>query len=386
MKSQYFICLLLSVILLNCNTVTQISMNAKSDVENSTIDSLNFTYKKKIIVVDAFLEENKQPNQFIFDTGAFYSKVDKQLADNLKLPTVFTKSNSTAQGITKQVEMTSVNKLRLGKTAFQNIAAGKLVYAKKSYSPCLAKHGIIGANLIKLQNWKIDYQKQKLYFSNDVFPESKIEKSNTIKFNTSFMSGIPEIEINIQGKIIKNVLFDLGYNGGLVVPKKFAKLFKDVKSDIYLDKSTSGIFGSNLDTLAVKQLEVSLGSSKSKIPVEFSSLNKALIGNDILEHFTIFLNYQDKKITLIPNSPIQLDPPKKLIPGILNDSLWIVNRTHKDIPLQIGDTLKSINGLKPKAIFKTHCDYFFKISEFLKTDTLNVETNNGNKINFSINQ
>lgn len=386
MKSQYFICLLLSVALQNCNTVTQISMNAKSDVKNKTIDSLNFTYNKKIIVVDAILENNQQAHSFIFDTGAFYSKVEKQVADNLKLPTVFTKSNSTAQGITKQVEMTSVNKLRLGKTAFQNIAAGKLVYAKKSYSPCLAKHGIIGANLIKLQNWKIDYQQQKLYFSDEVFADDKIEKSNTVKFSTSFLSGVPEIEINIEGKMINNVLFDLGFNGGLVVPKKFAKLFKDVKSDIYLDKSTSGIFGSNLDTLAVKQLEVSLGNSKSKIPVEFSSLNKALIGNDILEHFTIFLNYQDKKITLIPNSPIQLDPPKKLIPGILNDSLWIVNRTHKDIPLQIGDTLKSINGLKPKAIFKTHCDYFFKISEFLKTDTLNVETNNGNKINFSINQ
>jgi predicted aspartyl protease len=349
-------------------------MDAKSDVVNNSVDSLTFAFNKKIIVVDAFLEGSQQTHQFIFDTGAFYSKVEKQLADDLKLPTVFTKSNSTAQGITRQVEMTSVNRVKLGNTDFQNIAAGKLAYAKNSYSPCLAKNGIVGANLIKLQNWKIDYQKKKIYFSNEPFPEENTHQSNKIQFSTSYLSGIPEVAIKVKGKTISNVIFDLGYNGGLVLPKKYAKLYDNTKSDIYLDKSTSGIFGSNLDTLEIKQLEVDLGGSKSTIPVEFSSLNKALLGNDMLEHFTVYINYENKIITLIPKSPINLDKPKKFIPGILNDSLWVVNRTTLYSPYKIGDTLNSVNNLKPKDIFKTHCDYFMNINKLLEnSDPLKIE-------------
>ncbi|WP_421812662.1 retropepsin-like aspartic protease [Flagellimonas sp.] len=359
-------------------------MNAKSDVISNHVDSISFTYKKKIIVVDASLEDNQEPHQFIFDTGAFYTKIEKHLADDLKLPTVFTKSNGTAQGITRKVEMTSANKIRLANTTYQNIAAGKLRYAKESYSPCLAEHGIIGANLIKLQNWKIDYQKQRLYFSNETFEGEEAGINSAINFSTGFLSGIPEIEINIDGKTIEDVLFDLGYNGGLVLPKKYAKLFDNTKSEIFLDKSTSGIFGSNLDTLEVKALEVTLGNSKSKIPVEFSSLNKALLGNDVLEHFTVYLNYNDEKITLVPVSPITLDEPKRFIPGILNDSLWVVDRIHDEIPLKIGDTLKSINGFRPKELFKSHCDYFLNASKFMDQDSITIGLLNDTLIKSSL--
>ena len=385
MKHQVRILFVLLVAFcLSCNTVTQINMNAKSDVISNHVDSISFTYKKKIIVVDASLEDNQEPHQFIFDTGAFYTKIEKHLADDLKLPTVFTKSNSTAQGITRKVEMTSANKIRLANTTYQNIAAGKLRYAKESYSPCLAEHGIIGANLIKLQNWKIDYQKQRLYFSNETFEGEEAGINSAINFSTGFLSGIPEIEITIGGKTIEDVLFDVGYNGGLVLPKKYAELFDNTRSEIFLDKSTSGIFGSNLDTLEVKRLEVTLGNSKSKIPVEFSSLNKALLGNDVLEHFTVYLNYTDEKITLVPMSPITLDEPKSFIPGILNDSLWVVNRIHEEVPLKIGDTLKSINGFTPKELFKSHCDYFLNASKFMDQDSITIGLLNDTLIKSSL--
>lgn len=363
-----------------CNTVTQINMNSKSDVMGPDVDSVSFAFKKKIIVVDAFLEDSPEAHHFIFDTGAFYTKIEKQLADSLQLPTVFTKSNGTAQGVTREVEMTSAHTIRLGQTAYQDIAAGKLVYAQDSYSPCLAEDGIMGANLIKLRNWKVDFQRQRLHSSNETFEGEKVGLEDAIDFSTGFLSGIPEIEIQVEGKTIKNVLFDLGYNGGLVLPKKYAGYFTDTKSEIFLDQSTSGIFGSNLDTLEVKVLELALGNHKSKIPIEFSSLNKALLGNDVLEHFTVYLNYDHDKITLIPTSSIAVDKPKKFIPGILNDSLWTVNRIHQDIPLKIGDTLKSINGFRPREVFKSHCDYFMNASKLIDQDSITIGLLNGNII------
>jgi len=198
------------------------------------------------------------------------------------------------------------------------------------------------------------------------------------------MSGVPLINIEIEGKIIKDVIFDVGYNGGLIVPKKYASKFKSYKTQLLIDQSTSGIFGSNRDTLVIKELNVKLGDFKTKIPVEFSTLNKALLGNDILEHFTIYLNTEDDNIILEPISKVEIDKTKKFILGILNDSLWVVNRTYPGIPLQIGDTLRSINGFKPKQVFETHCDYFLKLNKFLKEDSLTIEMKNGKVLKVNV--
>ena len=118
-----------------------------------------------------------------------------------------------------------------------------------------------------------------------------------LDFATSFLSGVPKVNVELDGKVIENVIFDLGYNGGLVVPYKFANQFHSENSQTIIDQSTAGIFGSSRDTLLVKELNVKLGNFQTKIPVEFSSLNKALLGNDFLEHFTIYLNYDDGTIT-----------------------------------------------------------------------------------------
>jgi hypothetical protein len=351
-------------------------MNNKSNVSGNEMDHVSFDYVKKIIVVEASLENQTTANSFIFDTGAFYSKVEKSRAEQLQLPTIYSKENSTAQGVVRKVEMSSVNNIRISTTDFNEIAVGKLVYDTKSYSPCIAKDGILGANLIKLQNWKIDYEQQKLYFASQPFKDDRQTDENTIDFTTSFLSGIPKIEIEIEGKTISNVKFDLGYNGGLILPKKFAKTFSSDTQKIYLDKSTSGIFGSNLDTLMVKNLAMKIAGETETIPVEFSSLDKALLGNDFLEHFIVLLDYEHEKITLIKTSDVVLDKPKNLIPGILNDSLWVVNRTVPHSPFKIGDTIQTINGYQPKDLFQSHCEYFFNISKLLASDSLLIKTKN----------
>lgn len=371
MKNKSFVLLILLLIVLGCDTATQVKMNADADVVNlKGLDSMPFRYPKKLIVVDAWVENEQDSSSFIYDTGAFYSKIEKNLAERLHLPTVFTKSNSTAQGITRTIEMTAIPELRFNTAVFENIVAGKLVYDPKSYSPCVAGDGIIGANLIKLQNWKVDFEARRLYFASEPFKGDFIHEENTFGFETSFLSGIPIIELQIQGKTISNVLFDVGFNGGLVLPIQLADEFESDQTRMYLDQSTSGIFGSNLDTLLVKQLSVSLAGKSHDVFVEFSSLNKALLGNDILEHFDVYLNYEDEQITLVQKSQVATDAPSEFIPGIINDTLWVVNRTTPNLPYKIGDTLASINGKQPKDVFKNHCDYFFNIHNLISSDSL----------------
>ncbi|WP_271766254.1 aspartyl protease family protein [Aquimarina algiphila] len=366
--------------LLSCNTISELKLQSDADSTISVETTIPFRYTKKLIVVDAHLNNSKTTNSFIFDTGAFQSKVEYQLSQELKLNTITKRNNGTAQGVKREIEITTVDSIKISKSKFYNISAGKLKYDQKSYSPCIAEDGIIGANLIKLAHWKIDYQKKEMLVSQkSILPNTNNEQFD-IEFDTSLLSGIPKIDIEINGQIIKDVIFDLGYNGGLVVPYRFAEKFHSTKTQTIIDQSTAGIFGSNRDTLLVKQLNVKIGNLKTIISVEFSSLNKALLGNDFLEHFKVYIDYNDDKIILESVEPMAIDKPKTFIPGILNDSLWIVNRTNPKLPLKIGDTLKTINGYQPKDLFASHCDYFLEVSQLLASKVLFIETKQGKEI------
>lgn len=371
--------------IVSCDTVKQLQLETDADVKISkSTHRIPFEYTKDLIIVQAQLQGKTTKNSFIFDTGAFNSKVEYNLAEALQLATASKQSNGTAQGIRRTIEMTVIDSVQFDEVLFYGIAAGKLKYDAKSYSPCVAPDGIIGANLIKLANWKIDYQRKELVVSQEDFEFDERLPKHTVDFYTSFLSGIPKIDIEIEGVLIENVLFDLGYNGGLVIPEKHASKFSNSVSKTFVDQSTSGIYGSNRDTLIVKELNVTISDFTTKIPVQFSSLNKALLGNDFLEHFTIYLDYNNEKIILQPTERVHIAKEKSFVPGVLNDSLWIVNRCIADSNVQIGDTLRSINGFKPKDAFTSHCDYFLNLTTFLQKDTLVLEKQNRQKVQLSL--
>lgn len=361
----------------SCNYAKNVRLLTGGELERTNfIQTIPFQYKKGLIVVSGHINEDTTRHEFIFDTGAFNSKIEKGLAESLSLPDVATKSNSTAQGITRTISVTRMDSIRFGETIFSNIGAGKLVYDDQSASPCIAEDGIIGANLIKLAHWKIEYDKRKVHFSDSPFVIEQAENVYSLPFKRPVFSGTPEIEIEVNGRTISGVLFDAGYNGGLVLPAKFAESFQSDKEQIVIDQSTTGIYGTNIDTLITKELKVSVGGYTSRIPVEFSSIGKALLGNEFLEHFTVLINYDKKRISLIPNGEVEISPGLRFIPGILNDSLWVVNRTVPDSPLQLGDTLLSINKLKPVDQFNSYCDYVMNIGSLLNAENLEVITRN----------
>jgi hypothetical protein len=68
--------------------------------------------------------------------------------------------------------------------------------------------------------------------------------------------------------------------------------------------------------MVVKELKVKISDFNTTIPVQFSSLNKALFGNDFLEHFTIYLNNEDDKIILEPITSDQLEKNRNFVVGI----------------------------------------------------------------------
>ena len=67
------------------------------------------------------------------------TKVQYDLSEKLNLETITIRNNGTAQGVKREIEITSVDSISLSTASFFNIGTGKLKYDAISYSPCIAK-------------------------------------------------------------------------------------------------------------------------------------------------------------------------------------------------------------------------------------------------------
>jgi predicted aspartyl protease len=379
MKNLYWVIVLF--LLASCDYLTQVRLLKNGEVGASNyLEDIPFELKKGLIVVQAKLNGDSKVREFIFDTGAFDCKIEKTLAESLAMPTLATRDNSTAAGVSREIEITRVDALQLGEIPFWKLSAGKLEYDEKSASPCLAPHGLIGANLIRLAHWKIDFLNKKLSFSDSAFQPERFETQYRIPFSHEKLTGIPEISMMVGGKSVEGLIFDLGYNGGIVLPLSLAHQIPGELEKVILDQSTTGIFGSNQDSLLIKKVRVNLGGFVQEIPVEFSSLGKGLIGTDFLKHFEILMDYHKKEITLLPREEVQIPEGLDFIPGISPDGLWVVNRTTPDLPLQLGQKIRRINGSNANEVFPTHCDYVLGIRDFLVQEILELEMEDGSII------
>ena len=335
---------------MSCNYFANVRLLTNGTVADKNYEhTIPFEYIKGLIVVEAMVNADSIPRQFIFDTGAFNSKIEKKVADSLQLQTFATKNNSTAAGVSRNIEVTRLDSFKLGDVLFRKIGAGKLNYDATSASYCIADDGIIGANLIQLAHWKIDFKNKELTFSDTPFEPRK--NAIRLSFTQPVFSGVPSINLSVENTTIEGILFDLGFNGGLILPAEFAQEFKSQEEQILIDQSTTGIYGTNTDTLIIKQLEVSLDGFTTTVPVEFSSIGKALLGNEFLEHFDVSLDYKQKEISLAPISEVKIPPSYEFIPSVLNDSLWVVTRTRLESEFQLGDTLTWVNNKKTTRLF-----------------------------------
>ncbi len=371
----YLLLIILSSTLTSCSYLKNVQLLSGGELKRQQfVQAIPFEMRKDLIVVKAKVNDDSTEREFIFDTGAFNSKIEKGLAESLSLKTITTKSNSTAAGVTRIIEVTRIDSLVFGETAFYKVGAGKVEYDEQSASPCIAQHGIIGANIMKLAHWKIDYEHQMIYFSDQPFVVK--ESAYIIEFDNPLLSGTPLISMKIGGKEAQNILFDVGYNGGLVLPIALAKDFEGSDKHFF-DRSTTGIYGAKADTLIEKQLEVEIDGFQTSIPVHFSANGKALLGIEFLKHFEVIINYDKNIIQLIERKTVSIEPNAPFIPGVLNNNQWVVDRTTEDLPFDLGDTLTSVNGKTPGQLFDNYCDYLMHVGTLINRDSLKLVKSNG---------
>ncbi|WP_370391109.1 aspartyl protease family protein [uncultured Winogradskyella sp.] len=374
MKRIFIFCLC-TIGLSSCNYVKNVNLLTSGDLDRENFtDSISFEMKKDLVIVKAQINGKDNMLDFIFDTGAFNSKINHTLTEAYNLETKAIKENEDSNGNVKIIEVTQLEKVQLGHTVFSKIGAGKVKYAEESPSPCIAEHGIIGANLIKLANWKIDYEKQMIYFSDKPFSVDNPSKAIVLDYDAPTLSATPKVNVKIAGRTVENLLIDTGSNGGFRLPSALQNAFTSTETQTYYDRSVSGIYGFSTDTLVIKTLP--LDDFKTTFPIQFSALGKGLIGNEYLKYFKLYIDTDDDVITLEPQRTIETpkERPISFIPT--SDNRWQINRVSANAKhgLKLGDTLLKINNSTPKDLYKDYCDYVMNSHEIYESAYLELVT------------
>lgn len=351
--------------------------------ESDFVWEIPFELRKDLIVIE--VEIQGQRGDFIFDTGAFNSKIASDWAELLGLEAKAYKTNQDTHDKERRIGVVQIPSLKMGEAIFENISAGSLAKYEESAARCIAPGGIIGANLIKLAHWKIDYEARLLYCSNRPFSPEPGEPFYQLPFKRPVLSGKPRVTMQVAGKEVQNIIFDTGCNTALRLPKEIRPALGLGEGMSYVDASVSGIYGVKQDTFVEEMLPLAWGGDEREVPVTFSNRSKGLLGNPYLKQFVVYLDYDSKQIGLQPKTSqtLQLDNP--FLVGIRNDSTWEVARAPLSSPLKVGQKLRRVQGYRPREVFADYCAYVEGIADFLEGDSLQIETWAGEQLQLSLN-
>jgi len=244
--------------------------------------------------------------RFLLDTGAPFS-ISEKLQSELNYESISTGNIIDTEHNRKKTSCVLIDSVIIGGIPFNSQAAFVLDFGSNPILKCMRLDGIVGSNLMRFCNWKIDFDKKELSLSN--IPDSYHSDSATIvPFTTDAQFNIL-VDLQTNGANINHMTIDYGSNGSLSIPKKgFVTLKeKNIIGPVFLEKGVSqmGILGevhelkreiAYLDTLRSADLAIE--------NVEVRSGKSGLVGCRILSRFIVAIDWKNKTLhfTEIPST------------------------------------------------------------------------------------
>jgi hypothetical protein len=350
--------------------------------QQATIDTIPFSLEKRLIVFGGSI--NGVPINFAFDTGATttVSNTNTNRAANIELLGGQRKVKDANQQVAK-IDNTFIQTLSIGNKKVTNF---KGLSYDMQYLNC-ANLVLLGQDVIKKFNWKIDFEKQVLYISNKAF-----ETDNTmITWPVTYKGGRPHINFTVNGKSYSNCLIDMGFTQIFDVNQNVDVLSNEAKYKINQQKanqhitSSMGLMGYGKpedvtyfvsdsiyfnNTLFTK-VPVSLsGKTDNKLGVQFfNGACKQLVFNFSINTMHLLL----KNEVIQPFS--QFDARVSMQDGKLVISGKNISSNTTATVLNIGDIVKAINGKQYKD-FTSECDYLLWTYQY-KESSFSVEKIDG---------
>lgn len=257
-----------------------------------------FEFKGHHLTVQVKINDASESFTFLVDTGGL-TFIDKKVAAKLKLK--------------QKGPMAKINVLHLGDRQIEK------VFCLTTFNFDLLQrygyriHGIIGSNLMERYRVTFDYATRQITFTHDASPLKAKEGEYLTSFSNHPINNAPIIALSVNGNTIESMV-DTGQPYALVFPM-----------DDYKGYAAAGLNGCiqsqglmvkwpltrpEYNILArVKELAVDTRAYKN-VPCLFAELPPMLamplLGNALLEHYTVTIDYPRDKILLAPREDVTL--------------------------------------------------------------------------------
>jgi hypothetical protein len=323
-------------------------MYTVSTQSTNFVETIPFLGQNNVIIVPVYIDGVSY--NFLFDTGAA-TVISTALKDKLQLQPMMSDKTIDASGKEIVQEFYQMKHVQLGNVTFRNV--GTIAFDLSDFSRvlCTKIDGVIGSNLMRGWNWKINYDMKTMTFSDKkIIPEGKYE---SVPFAENF-SGTPLLKIFLRKSNFQMAL-DTGNNSGFDIPDSiYFKIIKPAKAVLkkgygnnnytFYQNKTIATFESLADSISVGDVLL------QKQSIDITPAPLALLGNKFFKKFgEIVIDYHNHKL-LLPKKEVVCDTydtygfepifkDRKLLVGFI----W-ENTEAQQLGIAPGDVITSING------------------------------------------
>lgn len=283
--------------------------------------------------------------KFLFDTGAQTTIVSQNLASTVGIEAKGKISTEDSQKKKKKLTVSLIDTMIFEKIIYNDVGVLISDFNENTFFSCLEIDGILGMNVIKLNNWEVNFENKKLTLydrNNKVFTHH----TSVIEFYRN--RNMPFVDLYVNDHV-EQFLIDTGKNGNEVSIS--SKLPIQRVEEVFFGYSSLGLFGkSNADTVkyAFAKLSDSSGFVQENVIISQCNKDKKLIGLGFFEERcnSIYFDFKDNKLYLNEKDKV-LQPTKYPFSALLTDNgTMVVTATNiKYNDLKIGDTIVAVNEI-----------------------------------------
>ncbi|WP_091523504.1 aspartyl protease family protein [Paenimyroides ummariense] len=381
MKKLFVLLLIFCYINLKAQNASELIYSGKlSATEKSTDIPAVFTEDGWIFIKGSI---DGEEGLFLYDTGAMITVLSKEIASTEESENKISLEDPT--GKTSDSNLILKN-IRFNDFNFENIVCTIADLSSFQNQSCRKIDGIIGGNLLKLANWKVEPSIGKVSSSKEPFIPAFSSSGTDIGYYNKLL---PLIEISLDNKK-QWVLIDTGstsyfeLNNDFIKSSKFKKQKKITGEGISI--TINGQDRRTTELLYVDEFTLQ-GISFKNLPTLISK-NKPIIGSKFFNGFTTIFNFSENKL--------YLDSQKKSV--VFNslknfDMNFCLNEKNQlsvcflwdksNSGIKYGDQIIKING---KSIDVLNHDDYCKIKDnILKQDNIDVTVkSDGKEVSFNL--
>lgn len=349
MLKIYWLIIVAIIFLINSCALKSVSILSKAELKSSADGQTLISYDNSFGLVVIPVTINGKVYRFVFDTGAQTTVVSKELADNIGLEKQSSVNVSDAHSSSQRLSVGVIDSINLGNFCYSNVGTLINDFQKNSQFSCLKIDGILGMNIIKLNNWKVDYNSTSItVFNNE---NISLQEYKVIPLNPN-KNGIPYAYFFING-IKENFMIDMGKNSDLISVSP--KVILDNPNSLSIGYSSFGLFGKTIvDTTRYFNISFSDSSNLNiaNVVVSQSKNKKSLVGSGFFQanYSSIIFDFKNNLLYISENKNKNKQPLSYGITPMLTENNIIIgskelNASPNLDKFNLGDTIVGVNNI-----------------------------------------